>query len=63
MPQYHVGHRDRVQRIDEQIDKLDGVSLVSNALHGVGIAPVIQLADKTARQIIDTLASGDTANR
>lgn len=62
MPQYHVGHRERVQRIDEQIDKLDGVSLVSNALHGVGIAPVIQLADKTARQIIEKLNSSDTAD-
>jgi oxygen-dependent protoporphyrinogen oxidase len=51
MPQYHVGHLDRVKRIEQAIEPLEGLTLVSNALHGVGIAPVIQLADQTALKI------------
>ena len=42
MPQYHVGHLDRVKRIEAAIDQVDGLALMSNALHGVGIAPVIE---------------------
>ena len=41
MPQYHVGHLERVKRIEQAMDQVDGLSLMSNALHGVGIAPVI----------------------
>ncbi|MGI9472350.1 MAG: protoporphyrinogen oxidase [Rubripirellula sp.] len=64
MPQYHVGHTERVKRIDDQMAKLEGLSLVSNALHGVGIAPVIQLADKTARNVLEQVsASSDATHR
>jgi oxygen-dependent protoporphyrinogen oxidase len=52
MPQYHVGHGQRVKRIEAQIDQLAGLSLMNNALHGVGIAPVIQAADKVVKQIL-----------
>ena len=63
MPQYHVGHAELVARIDEKMAQLDGVSLVSNALHGVGIAPVIQLADKTAHQVKEQLKTlSDTSH-
>lgn len=51
MPQYHVGHLDRVNRIEEAIEQVPGISLVSNALHGVGIAPVIGQADRVAKKI------------
>lgn len=51
MPQYHVGHVDRVKRIEQAIGQIDGLSLMTNALHGVGIAPVIAQADKVAQQI------------
>ena len=51
MPQYHVGHLDRVKRIEAEIDKVDGLALMSNALHGVGITPVIGQADRVASQI------------
>ncbi len=54
MPQYHVGHLERVRQIEEAIAQLPGVSLVSSALHGVGIAPVIKAAKKTAQRVIGT---------
>ena len=62
MPQYHVGHLARVERITQAIADVPGLSLVSNALHGVGIAPVIGLADRTAQQIVASFtSSGDEA--
>ena len=51
MPQYHVGHADRVERIELGIGRLESVSLVNNALHGVGIAPVVAAAGKVAEKI------------
>jgi len=63
MPQYHVGHGDRVRIIDEDIDGVPGLSYLSNALHGVGIAPVIQQADHVAREVVSRFTpSGDSAN-
>lgn len=53
MPQYHVGHLDRVAKIDQSIDQVVGLSLVSNALHGVGIAPVIKAAKEAAMKIVE----------
>ncbi|HBV61881.1 MAG TPA: protoporphyrinogen oxidase [Rhodopirellula sp.] len=63
MPQYHVGHGDRVRIIDDEIGKIPGLWFTSNALHGVGIAPVIQQADQVARQVVSSLSeSGDASD-
>jgi oxygen-dependent protoporphyrinogen oxidase len=53
MPQYNVGHLERVKRIEMAIKPLPSLSLVSNSLHGVGIAPVIASAEKMAKVIVD----------
>jgi len=52
MPQYHVGHLDRVDRIQREIDSTPGLSLICNSLNGVGIAAVIRSADQTAESIL-----------
>ena len=52
MPQYHVGHLDRVRQIDDAMAQVPGLSLVSNALHGVGIAPVIRAAKEAASELL-----------
>ena len=62
MPQYHVGHGDRVRIIDEEIEKIPGLSFTSNALHGVGIAPVIKQADQVARRIVSSLKESGNAS-
>ncbi len=51
MPQYTVGHLDRVERIKASIASQSGIHLMSNALDGVGIAPVISAAEKLAAKI------------
>ncbi len=63
MPQYHVGHRQRVEQIEQAIGELPRLSLVNNALHGVGIAPVIQAADRVAKEVIASFTRSSDASR
>lgn len=51
MPQYHVGHLDRVAKIEQEIDQIPHLELATNALRGVGIAPVIAAAKRVAEKI------------
>jgi oxygen-dependent protoporphyrinogen oxidase len=62
MPQYHVGHLDRVQRIEQAIAKLDGLSLVNNCLHGVGIAPLVGLAGRVADEVVARLSQATSSD-
>jgi oxygen-dependent protoporphyrinogen oxidase len=48
MPQYHVGHVQRLKVIQAAVDQHRGLSLIGNSLHGVGIAPTIAYARKVA---------------
>lgn len=51
MPQYHIGHSERIERIETAISEVPNLSIVSNSMHGVGIAPVIKLASEVAQKI------------
>jgi oxygen-dependent protoporphyrinogen oxidase len=51
MPQYAVGHRGRVQRIQAHVEQLRGLSLAGNAYEGIGIADCIHSGEKAAEKI------------
>ncbi len=51
MPQYHVGHLDRIEKIEQAIEPVQHLTMISNAFHGVGIAPLISQAEKVAKTI------------
>ncbi|HVJ69445.1 MAG TPA: protoporphyrinogen oxidase, partial [Caulifigura sp.] len=42
IPQFVIGHRDRVARIEDLVRKLPGLALAGNAYHGVGVPDAIQ---------------------
>ena len=46
------GHTQRVEQIEQSIGELPHLSLINNALHGVGIAPVIRAADQVAEAVV-----------
>ena len=48
--------------IDEEIGGIPGLSFTSNALHGVGIAPVIKQADQVARKVVSSLRGSSDAS-
>ncbi|MEC7409646.1 MAG: FAD-dependent oxidoreductase, partial [Planctomycetota bacterium] len=51
MPQYHVGHLERIKTIEQEISQVPSLRIVSNAMRGVGISPVISQASKVATDI------------
>ncbi|HEV2885058.1 MAG TPA: protoporphyrinogen oxidase [Pyrinomonadaceae bacterium] len=55
MPQYHVGHLDRVERIEECVGSLPALALAGNAYRGVGIPDCIGSGETAADQLLNTL--------
>lgn len=51
MPQYIVGHAERLRRIAAVLGGLPGLHLAGNAYHGVGIPDCVRLAKETAKRI------------
>ena len=52
MPQYHVGHLERVKRIEERVASLRGLVLAGNAYSGLGIPDCIR-SGEAAAELID----------
>jgi oxygen-dependent protoporphyrinogen oxidase len=61
MPQYHVGHQARIQRIESALDKHANLALAGSAYRGVGIADCVrsgeEAAEKLFQQIIEISGS------
>jgi oxygen-dependent protoporphyrinogen oxidase len=51
IPQYNLGHRDRVRRIEALLNETPGLHLAGNYLHGVSTGDVIKEADRIARTV------------
>lgn len=54
LPQYTVGHRDRVERIRAALADLDGLAVCGAVYDGVGIPACLGSAEEAARRIIRT---------
>jgi oxygen-dependent protoporphyrinogen oxidase len=52
MPQYHVGHQERIGRIEAQVVELPGLALAGSAYHGVGISDCVRTGEETAEKIV-----------
>ena len=52
MPQYAVGHLERVAQIEKEINKLTGLALAGNAYSGAGIPDCIRSGEKAAEVLI-----------
>lgn len=55
MPQYHLGHLQRVARIEAFAARLPGLVLAGNAYHGVGIPDCIQSGNRAAQTLLSAL--------
>ncbi len=51
IPQYHVGHRRRVARIEALAARHRGLFLAGNAYHGVALNDCTEQAEVLARRI------------
>lgn len=61
IPQYNVGHADRLKNIDEQLQQHPGLVLTGNAFKGVSLNDCVVNAYKTAQALV--LQSGSRENR
>jgi oxygen-dependent protoporphyrinogen oxidase len=55
MPQYEVGHLERVRAIETSLPA--GIFVTGNALHGVGVADAVRSAGETAERVRAHLAA------
>lgn len=51
LPQYGVGHLDRVARIEAAVADIPGLDIAGATLHGVGVPACIGTADAAARRL------------
>lgn len=52
MPQYHVGHCDRIRRIESSLQQFPGLRLAGSAWHGVGIPDCITSGRNAADAVL-----------
>jgi len=60
LPQYAVGHLDRVRRIEQSVEDSPALAICGAALGGVGIPAVIASAQRAATRVIAQLESVET---
>jgi len=58
MPQYHVGHLERVAQIEAQLAERPGLFLAGSAYRGVGIPHCITSAQQAAERIVNGCRDG-----
>jgi oxygen-dependent protoporphyrinogen oxidase len=51
LPQYAVGHLERMAELQTRVNALDGLRLLGNAYHGVGIPDLVRDARAAAREM------------
>ena len=51
MPQYTIGHRDRVKAIRQRLDSLKGLLVTGAAYEGLGIPDCIRDGQQTAKTL------------
>ncbi len=60
LPQYAVGHRDRVARIEASVRAVPGVEVCGAAFDGVGIPAVIASGEAAATRVLAAMAPAAT---
>lgn len=57
MPQYRVGHLDRVEAVERALAALPGVAVAGGAYRGVGISDCVRSGEDAAARLLTTTAS------
>lgn len=59
MPQYNLGHPERLKRIDQALENLPGLALAGNGYRGIGIPDCIHSGATAAEKIFTGLFAGE----
>ncbi|MGB7343570.1 MAG: protoporphyrinogen oxidase [Pirellulaceae bacterium] len=60
MPQYHVGHKDRIAKITQRLERFPTLALAGSSLSGVGVLGCIESGQKAAERVADALRKSST---
>jgi protoporphyrinogen/coproporphyrinogen III oxidase len=55
MPQYHVGHQARIERVESSLSKFPTLALAGSAYHGVGISDCVRTGEEAAEKVTASL--------
>ncbi|HEV8366631.1 MAG TPA: protoporphyrinogen oxidase [Pyrinomonadaceae bacterium] len=55
MPQYEVGHLDRIEQVESEVTKVAGLTLAGNSYRGAGIPDCIRSGEMAAELMMGTL--------
>ena len=55
MPQYHVGHLERIRRIETALELFPTLAIAGSAYHGVGISDCVRTGEAAADKIVERL--------
>jgi oxygen-dependent protoporphyrinogen oxidase len=53
MPQYTLGHEERLARIEQGLSNYPGLFLTGSAYQGIGISDCVHQAELTAEQVLE----------
>ena len=59
MPQYHVGHRQRIHEIDDRLDGFPTLALAGSSISGVGVPGCIKSGQNAADKVIARMRESD----
>jgi oxygen-dependent protoporphyrinogen oxidase len=57
MAQYHLGHLERVARINQRLETIPTLKLAGNAYHGAGVPDCIRSGEQAADEILKSLGA------
>jgi oxygen-dependent protoporphyrinogen oxidase len=60
MPQYYVGHKQRVEQIDQSLSRLPGLYFAGNAYEGVGMPQCIHSGEQAAQRLVQAFQDATT---
>jgi len=58
LPQYEVGHAERVMAIDRALSELPGLALAGNAYRGVGVPDCVESGKRAAKLVLSHMSQG-----
>lgn len=61
MPQYNLGHPERLRAIAERLGSLPGLRLAGAAYNGIGIPDCIRSGERAAAEVFEVLKAGRSA--
>ncbi len=63
MPQYHVGHRQRIERIRRHLDPHESLAIAGSAIDGVGVPGCIESGERASERVVKAVVEGGYRRR